>query len=541
MSEKKRRGEMKMIVQPKELKATLFPHQLAIVYKMEELERINTIRINDSIINTRIGINGDIAGYGKTLSMVALTLRNKMEWDMTKPYVSRKIETFCRGNLTNIDHTFHERINATLVICDRSLANQWNIEFSKTPLRTILISCKDKAKEINMDNYDVAIVVSSMYNHFIERFFNVYWKRVIYDSPDHFRIKSMIEFKFGFLWLVTSTPHRILTTYANLRNNFIAKLFQDQIHVTKFVDAMTIKNPKKFVLESFVMPEVYHRFYYCYSKPKRFNLNSEIDRILDFIDKNEIEKIIKEIGGRKIDDFSSFFPRKKRMELAKIREKIRNETDEKKIDEGRDEEKKILSYVIDFRNELNERLKSECKICLSPIEVPVLEPRCNNIFCSRCLFTWLKQKDKCPLCRSFINIKSLCYITSEEKKENRLPTKEQTILSIIFSHPKGKFIIFYSDNSLKIPSILQDCNIPYLQISGGMRTIQNNISKFNKGVVSILLLTQKNKGSGLNLQAATDIIICNETNNSSSSYITERAVRIGRIEPLTVHHLHSQE
>ena len=69
------------IPQPKGIKTTLFPHQLVSVYNMEKLEE-NQICYNTptNSIKTSIGINADMVGYGKTLSMFALILRDRMEW-----------------------------------------------------------------------------------------------------------------------------------------------------------------------------------------------------------------------------------------------------------------------------------------------------------------------------------------------------------------------------------------------------------------------------------------------------------------------------
>ena len=69
-----------MITQPKNLNVDLYPHQLSSVYKMEEREHTQKIVQDNMVIETNIGVNADSTGYGKTLSMVALVLRDKMTW-----------------------------------------------------------------------------------------------------------------------------------------------------------------------------------------------------------------------------------------------------------------------------------------------------------------------------------------------------------------------------------------------------------------------------------------------------------------------------
>jgi CRISPR/Cas system-associated endonuclease/helicase Cas3 len=60
------------------MKVTLYPHQLASIYKMEQLEIYNKIEKENCVKYTKIGINSDPTGYGKTLSMIGLILRDKM-------------------------------------------------------------------------------------------------------------------------------------------------------------------------------------------------------------------------------------------------------------------------------------------------------------------------------------------------------------------------------------------------------------------------------------------------------------------------------
>ena len=78
--------DIPVIYQPKELKVNLYKHQLASIYQMEKRESDKKIVQNGVTIDTNIGINADSTGYGKTLSMVTLVYRDKMEWDMKTPF-----------------------------------------------------------------------------------------------------------------------------------------------------------------------------------------------------------------------------------------------------------------------------------------------------------------------------------------------------------------------------------------------------------------------------------------------------------------------
>ena len=71
---------VKMVSQPAGLKVKLFPHQLSSIYKMEQLETNNIIDSDSEncFKKTKIAINADLTGFGKTLAMIGLMVRDKM-------------------------------------------------------------------------------------------------------------------------------------------------------------------------------------------------------------------------------------------------------------------------------------------------------------------------------------------------------------------------------------------------------------------------------------------------------------------------------
>ena len=89
--------DIPIVTHPDNMKITLFRHQLASIYKMERLEQEQLVEYNNYVKETKLGINADIAGYGKTYSMIGLIIRDKMEWDVTIPFVFEKISTESNG------------------------------------------------------------------------------------------------------------------------------------------------------------------------------------------------------------------------------------------------------------------------------------------------------------------------------------------------------------------------------------------------------------------------------------------------------------
>jgi hypothetical protein len=77
--------EYKQVPHPEGLRIKLFPHQLVSIYEMERLERRKKIFTSDFVMDTTIGVLGDIPGYGKSYSVVGLILRDKMAWEEKEP------------------------------------------------------------------------------------------------------------------------------------------------------------------------------------------------------------------------------------------------------------------------------------------------------------------------------------------------------------------------------------------------------------------------------------------------------------------------
>ena len=54
---------------------------------LENREKSQEIKIdNNTFVETNVGVYADITGYGKTLAIIGLILRDKMVWDIKQLY-----------------------------------------------------------------------------------------------------------------------------------------------------------------------------------------------------------------------------------------------------------------------------------------------------------------------------------------------------------------------------------------------------------------------------------------------------------------------
>jgi len=198
------------VTQPEKIKTSLFKHQLTSIYNMERLEHDKMVQSDDYIKEVNLGVNADISGYGKTYSMVGLIARDKMEWDMNTPFVNEKIRVESNGLVKIREIERYNKLPCTLILVSPSIINQWQNELKNTTLNFTIITSKKEIENVIIDNYDIILVIPSMYNNLVKSYSKYAWKRFIFDEPGHLRVSGMKDIKAGFFWFITATPNSII-------------------------------------------------------------------------------------------------------------------------------------------------------------------------------------------------------------------------------------------------------------------------------------------------------------------------------------------
>jgi hypothetical protein len=538
---------IQMISQPKDLTIPLYQHQLASIYKMEKREKEQCYKLNNTTIDTTISVNADKTGYGKTLAMTTLVYRDKMKWDMTTLFTQSIVTTQAGGRIKKTTTTSFRKLDVTLVLVSQSIIHQWYEECLKTPMSVTMITTKKLVDTVLIDNYDIVLVTPTMYNKVVRKYSEFSWKRFIFDEPGHMKVPAMQKIVAGFIWLVTATPDSIIAKHHNCRNSFMYELIS---HVgwgpfTIHFDYMIIKNSDEFIQHSFSMPPTHHSYYKCYNPMFKAVRGMVSDNISQMISAGNIQGAIKALGGGETKNIVELVKQKKQAELKELESRLKILKNKKQLPDIEKKISRIQSQIHDLENKFTEMLKSECTICFSKKTNPVMEPNCQNIFCGECLLKWLKTKPNCPLCRDNIQSNELIYINTEENKSNitynkkQLLTKNNTVISLINGKPKGKFIIFSAwDQTFEpIRTELTKHEIGFIEVAGDVEKRRKNINKFKTGDLRVIFLNSRNNGSGINLQESSDIIVYHQMDDSTLNQLIGRANRLGRTEPLYVHHL----
>lgn len=540
---------MDLVKQPAMMSTNLYPHQLSAIYMMELREAEKKIDRHSFNIECNVGIYSDIAGFGKTLTVLGLLCRDAMPWDMNEDYVHQMISSvYGHGTIVKKTLMRFKKIKTNLIVASTSILKQWCEEIRKSGLRSILITHKKKVDSLDVSDYDIVIIIPSLYNYLLERFPSYAWKRFIYDEPTQTKIPAMRQIIAGFIWFVTATPNQMLFFNRN-NQNFLNSLFSNCTDYNLFKH-LIIKNEDDFVRKSFALPEICHKYHECYQIVFKVVKNLISENISQMISAGNIEKAVKMLGGDATDNIIDLIETEKNQLIQEAEVKIQKYMrlhDEARLSKWENRRDELKNQLAELKKRFSDYLKIyNCNICLGSFDKPVLVGCCQNVFCGSCLLTWLKQHSNCPLCRKTIKTNMIHYVRVDDPtngKTNEPPvrnkTKQETIIDIIKENPSHKYIIFsnYDETFNTIRDALFFHDLSFTEIYGNCQTRTRQIDNFKNGDIQVLFMNSYQNGAGINLQIADQIILYHKMTEDIEIQIIGRAYRVGRVKPLTVHHL----
>jgi SNF2 family DNA or RNA helicase len=190
-----------------------------------------------------------------------------------------------------------------------------------------------------------------------------------------------------------------------------------------------------------------------------------------------------------------------------------------------------------------------CPICYDTPRTTTLTPCCRQAFCLSCLCECVKAKPACPMCRAPItSVQDLLVVGSDgeggeggqEAVVETLPTKGSALLKLLeTSTPDQRFLVFSAhEASFKgLRDILEEKGIQCELLQGSALRVESLRKRFREGKVRVLCMNARNVGAGINLEAATHIVLYHRMNAELEKQVIGRAVRFERAAELRVVHL----
>ena len=186
-----------------------------------------------------------------------------------------------------------------------------------------------------------------------------------------------------------------------------------------------------------------------------------------------------------------------------------------------------------------------CPICYDEPNDHLITPCCSRVFCAACLLLSMARNPSCPLCREKIQPSACTKIISDSAKneivddsamaEPVLPKKHDALLRILKENPGGRFLVFsrYDNPFESIETAVNALGIQVKHVKGNKNAVSATLKAFEVGTTQCLLLNSQYAGAGLNITAATHVILLHAMTHEEEKQVLGRAYRIGRSGALT--------
>jgi SNF2 family DNA or RNA helicase len=226
---------------------------------------------------------------------------------------------------------------------------------------------------------------------------------------------------------------------------------------------------------------------------------------------------------------------------------------EEKIAKTQASIKSVEERIAGFKEEL-------CPICYDEPQSALMTPCCQRVFCAQCILTCLTRAPSCPMCRNALSAKGLTKVITEEEKnaivasskadaaaqqpKEELERKSDALFRILKENPAGRFLVFsrYDNPFVAMEQNIEALGIRVRQLKGNKDAVAATLRAFQGGETRCLLLNSHYAGSGLNITAATHVILLHAMTHEEEKQILGRAYRMGRTEPLSfIRLLHADE
>jgi len=537
----------KTITQSSIIKTQLFPHQTSMVNGMHIYrdKMIHGFLVENKAINGKVGIVGDPAGTGKTLSILA--------------YLASQIATFPRMTceLTHnsskyfFSHDLYQLSNTStnLIIVPHSLFNQWKQEIvTHTTMTYVAIESKrclkDESTSKSIINSNFVLTTNKCYK-FVQEYANRYsieWNNIIIDEASSIYFNASDPgLKFQFLWLVTNNWIPLIFKNPSISKSSLYHI-KDRVNIHPDLEKWLLDNIDLHYNGLLASSFLKEYLPFLHENRGLIVLRNSSELINSINLPNIINEVVNCRPNITLNSIISYYLTRN-YEPTITSNKIVN------LFQGLDVDfKEVEDYIIYQplrKHELIRRKyqENECVICLESCEYPTIVNCCYNIYCGKCLLTNLVIRNKCPTCRDVLLINNICCLKILEIEEITSKNKTDVCIDILNSNKTGKFIIYSSFSNIyyQLFEEIDKLGLKAERIDNGLFSLLKIVKNFNEGKTNVLFISNIELLRGLSLESISHLIFYHDQPvYELKQILIHSGQRIGRQTPLNIIHLNSE-
>ena len=580
--------------QPQHITTPLRAHQLSALYSMKQKElALRTgykVPGSEHTLFSQYAFLGDRTGVGKTFMVLGhisqMSLEPLHHHPMSNLHSQSTSSCFSISPATN-PTTLYD----SLVVVPHTIYRQWQDTVKKTTLKPVFLkSLRDLDKDnliTNLEGSHLTLISNTLLPLFMNsmraRNLTPTWRRVFYDEADTIKISSTVEAPLALMtWYVTASYNNLLFTnqyyhsfvLRQLSSDFITSLhpklqaliqtYTDNHPVVTFFktqsngffmsriksqhplrSSLVIINSDEFLDTSVRLPPLISQVIRCeIPVSQRIVQNAISTEVESMLNAGDIQGALQSLGisshtNLTIVDAVCEAKVKEKERLERLLVFKQNETyatPQAKEAAIAALEEKIQRVKVQI-DDIKARVESNdtCSICFDTQDNPVITPCCSKIFCASCILPWMTRNMACPLCRASFHPSSLRAIGESIPRgaQTRLPKKSEALIKILEDNPDGKFLIF-SRYENPLFALYERLSASYTSatLQGNKDVIAHLLDNFAKGTTKILFLNSRNAAAGINIPAATHVILLHKMAQEEEKQILGRAYRMGRTSPL---------
>lgn len=465
------------------------------------------------------------------------------------------------------DITLIERLESYDAIFVSS--TMWSTFRNSHPIHTILWS------RIFVDEAD-SIAISTDYNDLHARFYwfiSASWLNLVFSNGAYFNVVT------NYMPL-PETPESIIhrvkqlhtgsnfLTIGGCRHHNIVKRMCGNIGNGLYVNAamsqsvrLILHSSEEYIKSSFASPQVTHRNIICATPANIRVLDSFISpQMLERLNAGDMQGALESIGmsASSETEITEAFTKTLQTELENARrtyeykkglEYSSEQIKTKAIESCETKIASIESRIAAIEDRVKRAKEQTCPICYCDVSNPSVTPCCQQLFCFPCLCESLKRVAACPLCRARIDDLKTVKVVGEKTHVSASAPQEKlkktdAFLQFVKMNRDAKLLMFsgYDASFSLLEDRLDEEGITYATVNGSQARIAKLLREFKAGKYNILFLNARNMGAGLNIEAATHVVLYHKMAAELEQQIIGRAMRLGRSAPLdVVHLLHENE